>query len=61
MYFANGDINLWITNQFLTALFTFLSTLALGTTVVYIIFISAKLSGFIDKIKNVKDPRRDIG
>ncbi len=59
LYFANGNINSWVTNQFLTALFIFLTTMSLGFTMVYIIYISAKLSGFINKIKNIKDPRRN--
>ena len=61
LYFANGDFNSWVGGQFLTALYTFLSTMALGLTVVYIIYVTAKLSGFLGKIRNTKDPRRDIG
>ena len=61
LYFANGDFNKWVGEQFLEALYTFLSTMALGLTVVYIIYVTAKLSGFLDKIRNTKDPRRDIG
>tara|TARA_Y100001970_G_scaffold233883_1_gene291813 strand:+ start:622 stop:867 length:246 start_codon:yes stop_codon:yes gene_type:complete len=61
LYFANGDFNSWVGNQFLTAVYTFLSTMALGLTILYVMYISAKLSGFLDKIKKVKDPRRDVG
>ena len=61
LYFANGDFNSWVGNQFLTAIYTFLSTMALGLTILYVMYISAKLSGFLDKIKKVKDPRRDVG
>ncbi len=61
LYFANGDFNSWVGNQFLTAIYTFLSTMALGLTIVYVMYITAKLSGFLDKIKKVKDPRRDVG
>ena len=61
LYFANGDFNSWVGEQFLAALYTFLSTMALGLTVVYIIYVTAKLSGFLDKIRSTKDPRRDIG
>ena len=32
----------------------------LGLTVVYIIYISAKLSGIVDKLKKIKDPRKSI-
>ena len=61
LYFANGDFNSWVGEQFFAALFTFLSTMALGLTVVYIIYVTAKLSGFLDKIRSTKDPRRDVG
>ena len=61
LYFANGDFNSWVGDQFLAALYTFLSTMALGLTVVYIIYVTAKLSGFLDKIRSTTDPRRDIG
>ena len=60
LYFANGDFNSWVGDQFLAALYTFLSTMALGLTVVYIIYVTAKLSGFLDKIRSTKDPRRGI-
>ena len=60
LYFANGDFNSWVGDQFLAALYTFLSTMALGLTVVYIIYVTAKLSGFLYKIRSTKDPRRDI-
>ena len=59
--FWNGDFNSWVGEQFLAALYTFLSTMALGLTVVYIIYVTAKLSGFLDKIRSTKDPRRDVG
>ena len=60
LYFANGDFNSWVGDQFLAALYTFLSTMALGLTVVYIIYVTAKLSGFLDKIRSTKDPRRAV-
>ena len=39
LYFANGDFNSWVGNQFLTAIYTFLSTMALGLTIVYVMYI----------------------
>ena len=60
LYLSNSDIENWFTEKFLTAIFVFLSTMALGATIVYIIYISAKLSGFIDKLKKIKDPRKNI-
>ncbi len=57
LYLSSSGIENWFTEKFLTAIFVFLSTMCLGTTVVYIIYISAKLSGFVSKLKNIKDPR----
>ena len=54
---SNSGVENWFTEKFLTALFVFLATMCLGATVVYIIYISAKLSGFVSKLKNIKDPR----
>ena len=45
LYLSNSDIENWFTEKFLTAIFVFLSTMALGTTLVYIIFISLKITG----------------
>tara|TARA_B100000029_G_scaffold15785_1_gene16327 strand:- start:774 stop:1013 length:240 start_codon:yes stop_codon:yes gene_type:complete len=60
LYLSSSGIENWFTEKFLTAVFVFLSTMLLGTTLVYIIYISAKLSGLIDKIKKIKDPRINI-
>jgi len=57
LYWSNSGIENWFTEKFLTAIFVFLSTAALGSTLVYIIYISAKLSGFVSRLKNIKDPR----
>ena len=57
LYMSNSGVENWFTEKFLSALFVFLSTMALGFCLVYVIYISAKLSGFIDKIKTIKDPR----
>tara|TARA_Y100001970_G_C13748722_1_gene609903 strand:+ start:369 stop:542 length:174 start_codon:yes stop_codon:yes gene_type:complete len=55
---SRSGVEDWFTEKFLTALFVFLSTMALGATIVYIVYISAKLSGFVDRIKKIKDPRK---
>tara|TARA_B100001123_G_scaffold390592_1_gene468330 strand:- start:327 stop:566 length:240 start_codon:yes stop_codon:yes gene_type:complete len=60
LYLSSSGIENWFTDKFLTAIFVFLSTMALGTTLVYIIYVSAKLSGFINKLKEIKDPRKNI-
>ena len=45
--------------KILTAIFTILTTMALGFVFVYVVYISAKLTGVLDKIKSVKDPRKN--
>ena len=57
LYLSNSEVENWFTEKFLTAIFVFLSTMALGATLIYIIYISAKLSGFVNKLKKIKDPR----
>ncbi len=57
LYLSNSGVENWFTEKFLTALYVFLSSMALGATMIYVIYISAKMSGFIEKIKNIKDPR----
>ena len=49
----------WFEAEILTAIFTILSTMALGFGFVYVVYISAKLTGMLDIIKNVKDPRKN--
>ena len=58
LYYSNSGIESWFEEKILTAIFVFLSTMALGFTTVYIIYISAKMSGLIDKMKKLKDPRK---
>ena len=58
LYMSRSGVEDWFTEKFLTAPFVFLSTMALGATIVYIVYISAKLSGFMDRIKKIKDPRK---
>ena len=58
LYYSNSGIENWFQEKILTAVFVFLSTMLLGTTVVYIIYISAKMSVLIDKMKKLKDPRK---
>ena len=60
LYYSNSGIENWFQEKILTAVFVFLSTMLLGITVVYIIYISAKMSGLIVKMKKIKDPRKTI-
>ena len=59
LYLSNSDIENWFTEKFLTAIFVFLSTMALGATLIYIIFISLKLTGISRILKSIKDPRKN--
>ena len=60
LYYSNTGIEQWIEKEFLSALYTFLSTMALGFGFVYVVFITAKLTGMVKKIKSLKDPRTNI-
>ena len=44
LYMSNSGVENWFTEKFLTAIFVFFSTMALGATLVYVIFISLKMS-----------------
>ena len=59
IYYSNSGVENWFEAKILTAVFTILSTMALGFVLVYVIYISIKLTGVLDKIKTVKDPRKN--
>ena len=59
IYYSNSGVENWFEAKILTAVFTILTTMALGFVLVYVIYISAKLTGMLDKIKTVKDPRKN--
>jgi hypothetical protein len=59
IYYSNSGVENWFETKILTAIFTILSTMALGFVFVYVIYISAKLTGILDKIKTIKDPRKN--
>ena len=60
LYYSNKEIENWFDVAILEATYTVLSTMALGFVLVYVVYISAKLKEFIDKIKKIKDPRKNI-
>ena len=60
LYYSNPGVESWFKLENLTAAYIVLSTMALGFIFVYIIFITAKLSGMLNKIKNLKDPRKNF-
>jgi hypothetical protein len=60
LYYSNTGIENWFEAKILTAIYIILSSMALGFVFVYIVFITAKLTGMVDKIKNIKDPRKNF-
>ena len=60
LYYSNSGIENWFEERILSAIYTVLSTMALGFAIVYTVYITAKLSGVLDKVKKIKDPRRDL-
>ncbi len=59
LYMSNSGVENWFTEKFLTAIFVFFSTMALGATLVYVVFISLRMSGISKVLKNLKDPRKN--
>ena len=60
LYYSNSGIENWFQTKILTAVYTILSTMALGFVLVYVVYITAKLTGVLGKIKSLKDPRKNI-
>ena len=60
LYYSNSGIENWFETKILTALYTVLSTMALGFVFVYVVYITARLTGMVKKIKSLKDPRSNI-
>ena len=60
LYYSNSEIENWFETEILTAVYTILSTMALGFVLVYVIYITAKLTGMLGKIKALKDPRKNF-
>ena len=60
LYYSNSGIENWFETEILTAVYTVLSTMALGFGFVYVVYITARLTGMINKIKSLKDPRKNI-
>ena len=59
LYYSNSEVENWFETEILTAIYTILSTMALGFVLVYVIYITARLTGMLDKIKALKDPRKN--
>ena len=60
LYYSSSGIENWFKEEILAAIYTILSTRAWGFVLVYVVYITAKLTGMLGKIKSLKDPRRNI-
>jgi hypothetical protein len=60
LYYSNPGVESWFNLENITATYTVLSTMALGFDFEYVMFITAKLTGMVKKIKSLKDPRKNI-
>ena len=60
LYYSKQDVESWFKLESLAAAYTVLSTMALGFVFVYVVFITMKITGVLNKIKTLKDPRKNI-
>ena len=58
LYHSSSGVENWFQEKFVTAIYTVLSTMVLGFTIAYIIYMTLKISGISDKLKKLKDPRK---
>ena len=54
LYHSNSGVENWFEERILAAIYTILSTMALGFAIVYTVYITAKISGVLDKVKKLK-------
>tara|TARA_Y100001970_G_C14232365_1_gene859473 strand:+ start:2667 stop:2900 length:234 start_codon:yes stop_codon:yes gene_type:complete len=59
LYHSSSGVENWFEEKILTAIFTVLSSMALGFAVIYIIYITLKITGVLEKVKSIKDPRKN--
>ena len=58
LYQSNSGIENWFQEKFLSAIFCVLSTMALGFSIAYVVYLTLKISGISSKLKKIKDPRK---
>ena len=58
LYQSSSGIENWFQEKFLSAIFSVLSTMALGLSMAYVVYITLKISGISAKLKKIKDPRK---
>ena len=55
LYHSNSGVENWFEEKILSAIYTVLSTMALGFAVVYGVYITAMISGILDKVKKANN------
>ena len=58
LYQSSSGIENWFQEKFLSAIFSVLSTMALGFSIAYVVYLTLKISGISAKLKKIKDPRK---
>ena len=58
LYQSSSGIENWFQEKFLSAIFSVFSTMALGLSIAYVVYITLKISGISAKLKKIKDPRK---
>ena len=58
LYQSSSGIENWFQEKFLSAIFSVLSTMALGLSMTYVVYITLKISGISAKLKKIKDHRK---
>ncbi len=58
LYHSNSGVENWFEERILTAVFTVFSTMFLGFSLIYLIYVTLIITGIRDKLRNIKDPRR---
>ena len=60
LYHSSSGIENWFEEKILTAIFTVLSSMALGFAIIYVIYITLKITGVLAKVKSIKDPKKKL-
>ena len=58
LYQSSSGIENWFQEKFLSAIFSVLSTMALGLSMAYVVYITLKISGISAKLKKIKDHKK---
>ena len=58
LYQSNSGVENWFEERVLTAVFTVISTMFLGFSLIYLVYVTLIITGFAEKLKKIKDPRK---